>query len=92
MNKPTLKPYTLPSRSKSPPHDQNLSKSMSLPTLRKMLTKSKETEGMKKAKPITKAIKIGAFVVESRFVARLSLFINTNTLASKSLAFLIRGR
>ncbi len=28
-----LKPYTLPSRSKSPPHDQNLSKSMPFQTL-----------------------------------------------------------
>jgi hypothetical protein len=36
---------------------QNLSISMSLPTLSKMLTKLKETKGMKKAQPITKAIR-----------------------------------
>lgn len=29
---PSLKPYTLASRAKNQPHDQNLSKSMSLPS------------------------------------------------------------
>ena len=53
MNKPTLKPYTLPSRSKSPLHDQNMSKSMSLPTQRKRLTKFKENKGMNKALHLT---------------------------------------
>jgi len=56
MNKPTLKTYTLPSRSKNPTHDQNLSISMPLPTLKKMLTKLKEMEGMKKAQGTTRAI------------------------------------
>ena len=33
MFNPTLKSYTLPSRAKTQPHDQNLSKSMPLPNL-----------------------------------------------------------
>jgi len=36
---------------------QNLSISMPLPTLRKMLPKFKEMEGMKKAQHLTKAIR-----------------------------------
>jgi len=69
MNKPTLKPYTLPSRSKSPPHDQNLSKSMPLPTLIDMLIKLKEMEGMKKAQHLTKAIRNLGNVLILKFLA-----------------------
>jgi len=69
MNKPTLKPYTLPSRSKSPPHDQNLSKSMPLSTLKKMLTKLKEIERMKKAQQLTKAIRNAGKVLNINIVA-----------------------
>ena len=43
-----LKPYTLASRT-SHRSNQNLPKSMSLTTLKEMLTKLKETEGMKPA-------------------------------------------
>jgi len=69
MNKPTLKPYTLPSRSKKPPHDQNLSISMSLPTQRKMLTKFKEIVEMKKAQHLTKAIRNLGKVLILKFIA-----------------------
>ncbi|NOZ48176.1 MAG: hypothetical protein GXO79_15585 [Chlorobi bacterium] len=76
MNKPTLKPYTharsvgrMPSRSENPPHDQNLSISMSLPTLRKMLTKLKEMEEMKKAQHLTKAIRNLGNGLKFKFIA-----------------------
>jgi|APSaa5957512622_1039677.scaffolds.fasta_scaffold149307_1 hypothetical protein len=87
MNKPTLKPYTLPSRSKSPPHDQNLSKSMSLPTLRKMLTKLKEMEGMKKAQPITKAIKNRRFSSNIKAYSPFELYRKLKNCASESPTF-----
>ncbi len=47
----------LPSRTIANRTSQNLAISMSLPTLKKMLTKLKEIEGMKKAQGTTKAIR-----------------------------------
>jgi len=87
MNKPTLKPYTLPSRSKSPTHDQNLSISMSLPTLTEMLTKFKKTEGMKKAQPITKAIKNRRNSSNIKAYSPFELYIKLKNCASKSPTF-----
>jgi hypothetical protein len=48
---------------------QNLSISMSLPTLKKMLTKLKEMEGMKKAQHLTKAIRNLGKVLILKFIA-----------------------
>ena len=48
MIKPTLKPYTLASRTNQR-SNKNLPISMSLTTLKEMLKKLKETEGMKQA-------------------------------------------
>ena len=48
---------------------QNLSISMSLPALRKMLTKLKETKGMKKAQGTTKAIRNAGKVLNMKIVA-----------------------
>jgi len=54
---------------KSPPHYQNLSLSMSLPTLTEMLTKLKEIEGMKKAQQLTKAIRNAGKVLFMNIIA-----------------------
>ncbi len=58
MNKPTLKPYIpkafgTKSLEKANRTSQNLSISMSLPTLKNMLTKLKEIVEMKKAHQVT---------------------------------------
>ncbi|GMT46106.1 MAG: hypothetical protein IEMM0006_1938 [bacterium] len=47
---------------------QNLAISMSLPTLKEMLTKLKETKGMKKAQGTTKAIRNAGNMLNINFL------------------------
>ena len=58
-----------PSRSKSPPHNQNLSISMSLPTLTEMLTKFKIKKEIIKHESTTKAIRNLGNVLILKFIA-----------------------
>ena len=66
---PTHKAIHIAKSHKANRTSQNLSISMSLPTLKKMLTKLKEMGGMKKAQHLTKAIRNLGKVLIMKFIA-----------------------
>jgi len=64
-----------------------IAKEYVLPTLSEMLTKFKETEGMKKAQPITKAIKNRRFSSSIKACSPFELHRKLKNCASKSPTF-----
>jgi len=68
MNKPTRKPYTFAIHT-SQRLAQNCKRVCLLPTLKKMLTKLKETERIKKAQGTTKAIRNAGKILNMKLIA-----------------------
>jgi len=75
----------LPSRSKANRTSQNLAISMPLPTLREMLTKLKETKGMKEAQGTTLYISNGEqSAINERYMYKLNNGANMKISGIKS--------